>query len=282
MPTAVAQAARVRRLYAQGRFGQTHVRIARPDPNPPGLPKRRPLICFHMSPLSGQMFETWLAEMGRDRIAIAVDSPGFGYSDTPSTSPSMSDYAGAMGDVLDSPGLSDLDLSELDVLGYHTGGRIAVQLTLQRPKTVRHIVLVGAGMYSQAQQKKHYAAFKQAPVHDDGSHLLNLWRSMMRWRGPHRSLEDLMASYPDMLRGGENQHLIYKANTEFSLVEHLKELYQPILVLNPRDDLWEYTPLIESHLKPSDRLVNLPGCGIGFLDYHTKATAEMVRDFVDG
>jgi pimeloyl-ACP methyl ester carboxylesterase len=226
MPTAVAQAARVRRLYAPGRFGQMHVRIARPDPNPPGLPKRRPLICFHMSPLSGQMFETWLAEMGRDRIAV--------------------------------------------------------QLALQRPKTVRHIVLVGAGMYSQAQQKKHYAAFKQAPVHDDGSHLLNLWRSMMRWRGPHRSLEDLMASYPDMLRGGENQHLIYKANTEFSLVEHLKELYQPILVLNPRDDLWEYTPLIESHLKPSDRLVNLPGCGIGFLDYHTKATSEMVRGFVDG
>lgn len=268
---------RVRRLYSDGRFGQMHLRIAQPE-----IPMCRPLICFHMSPLSGLMFETWLSEMGRDRVAVAVDTPGFGYSDTPSSAPSMADYAAAMGDVLDSPALSEHDLTEIDVLGYHTGGRIAAQLTLQRPKTIRHIVLVGAGMYSQTQQKKHYAGFGRGPVQDDGSHLVTLWKSMLRWRGPHRSLADLMRSYPDMLRGGENQHLIYRANTEFSLAAHLNDIHQPILVLNPRDDLWEYTPLIESYLKPGDKLINLPDCGIGFLDYRTEATATVVRSFVGG
>ena len=275
-------AANVRRLYADSRFGQLHVRMAQPRTRHAEIRTRRPFVCFHMSPVSGSMFEAWLGEMGRDRIAIAVDSPGFGSSDTPSSPPGMADYAGAMGDVLDSPALAKLDLSEVDLLGYHTGGRIAVQLTIQRPGTVHHIVLVGAGMYSQAQQKKHYAAFSRDEMHDDGSHLVKLWRSMMRWRGPHRSLEDLMESYPDMLRGRENQHLIYQANTEFSLADHLEEIAQPILVLNPRDDLWQYTALIEPYLKDSDKLINLPDWGIGFLDYHTSETAEIVREFVDG
>ena len=272
--------ANVRRVYVDGRFGQMHLRIAVPDT---GKPTRRPLMCFHMSPISSQMFETWLGEMGRDRVAIAVDSPGFGSSDGPTTDTGMTEYAGAMGDVLDSPDLKQLDLSEIDLLGYHTGGRIAAALTLQRPETVKHIVLVGAGMYSREQQKKHYASFaRDDTLHEDGSHLLAPWQNMMRWRGPDRTLEDLMKTYPDMLRGRENQHFIYQANTDFALVEHLGDLTQPLLVLNPRDDLWEYTPLIEPHLKEGDKLINLGDWGIGCLDYHTEEAAEMVRAFVDG
>ena len=272
------EAANVRRLYVDSRFGQMHLRIAQPETD---ILKRRPLLCFHMTPLSGLMFESWLGEMGCDRIAIAVDGPGFGCSDKLSSAPSMADYASAMADVLDSSALGGLGLSGIDLLGYHTGGRIAVQLAMQRPSIVRHIVLVGAGMYSKEQQEKHYASFSPNEVHDDGSHLVDTWNSMMRWRGPHRSLEDLMESYPDMIRGRRNQHLMYKANTEFSLAAHLKEIHQPILALNPRDDLWPYTPLIAPHLKDVDQLINLPDWGIGFLDYHTKEVAQMVRRFVD-
>ena len=266
-----------RRLYVDGPFGQIHLRVAYPE-----TPLYRPMICFHMSPVSSQMFETWITEIGRDRVVIAIDTPGFGCSDVPDAPPTMADYAKAMGDVLDAPELNDFDLTTVDLLGYHTGGRIAVQLTLQRPEAITHIILVGAGMYSPTDQKKHYESFSRDETQEDGSHLTAVWNSMLRWRGPHRTLNDLMKTYPDMIRGKENQHLMYGANTEFSLADHLKDIGQPILVLNPRDDLWAYTALIEPFLKESDRLITLPGWGIGFLDYHTVEAAEMVRAFVDG
>ena len=89
----------VRRDYLDGRFGQVHYRIARPD-NPTAVP----LACFHPSPSSGWLYGRLLAEMGRDRIAVAPDTPGFGESDAPQKAPEIEDYAAAMGEVLDSLG----------------------------------------------------------------------------------------------------------------------------------------------------------------------------------
>ena len=66
----------VRRDYAEARFGQVHYRIAEPK-----LPTQTPLMCFHLSPSSGRIYGRLLADMGRDRIALAPDTPGFGDSD---------------------------------------------------------------------------------------------------------------------------------------------------------------------------------------------------------
>ncbi len=45
-----AERVQVSRTYVQSRFGQLHLRIA----NPPAA-TRPPLICFHMSPMSGRI-----------------------------------------------------------------------------------------------------------------------------------------------------------------------------------------------------------------------------------
>ena len=69
----------VRRAYAEGRFGQIHYRIAEPTTTTDKVP----LVCFHLSPNSGRVYALWLAEMAKDRIAVAPDTPGFGESDAP-------------------------------------------------------------------------------------------------------------------------------------------------------------------------------------------------------
>ncbi len=81
----------IHRDYVDGRFGQIHLRIASPD-----LAQGRPLLCFHLTPFSGVIYDTWLAEIGKDRLTVAVDTPGFGNSDVPSSPLSMTDYANAM------------------------------------------------------------------------------------------------------------------------------------------------------------------------------------------
>ncbi|MDG2321354.1 MAG: alpha/beta hydrolase [Rhodospirillaceae bacterium] len=262
----------VRRQYIDGRFGQMHVRIAEPD-----TPTALPLMCFHLSPFSGQMYETWLGEIGRDRLAVAVDTPGYGYSDSPSAPPPMEEYAGAMADVADA-----LDITDFDLMGFHTGGRIAVQLALLRPDAIKHIVLVGVGMYSREEQTKHYASMDTSEaLQEDGSHLLATWQNSVRWRGPHRNNDELMKSFIDIIRNHDKNHWAYKANKEFSYVENLPQVTQPILALNPRDDLYPYTPRVAPYLN-GGQLIDMPDWGLGFLDYHSQETAKMVRTFLDG
>ena len=111
----------VSRRFVDGRFGQIHYRIAQPN-----RPRRVPLMCFHLSPSSGRMYGRLLAAMARDRIAIAPDTPGFGESDTPPEPPEIADYAAAMGEVLD-----ELEIGPVDLLGFHTGSKIAVELAQQ-------------------------------------------------------------------------------------------------------------------------------------------------------
>ncbi len=68
------------------------------------------------------MFEPLLAHMGTDRLALAPDTPGYGLSDPPPAPLSIPDYAAALGDAVDA-----LDLGEIDLMGAHTGSRIAVE-----------------------------------------------------------------------------------------------------------------------------------------------------------
>ena len=75
----------VKRAYVDGRYGQMHYRIAVPPQA--DTTEHPPIIFFHQSPSSGRPFEGLVSEMGRDRIAMAVDTPGFGDSDAPPSPP---------------------------------------------------------------------------------------------------------------------------------------------------------------------------------------------------
>ena len=62
-----------RKGYARGRFGLIHYRMSQPTVST----GRTPLLCFHMSPNSGRIYETFLRHVGVDRFVIAPDTPGF-------------------------------------------------------------------------------------------------------------------------------------------------------------------------------------------------------------
>lgn len=259
------------RRYIPGPDGQIHLRVAAP-----AEASARPLLCFHLSPVSGVIYDRWLPAIGRDRVAVAPDTPGYGMSDPPTEQPTIADFARSMTQVMD-----ELDIESADVMGYHTGSKICVELARQQPDRIKHLVLVSAPIYTEADLAKQNAEMghPDTPV-ADGSHLLPTWEGLWRWRGPEQTPDDIMRAYPDHIRGGDKKHWGHAAAFAYTYPETIGDVEAPILVLNTNDDLVIYTRRIREHLR-NGRVLELPDWGHGFLDYHTEATANIVRGFLD-
>jgi pimeloyl-ACP methyl ester carboxylesterase len=122
-------AVHVRRAYFDCRFGQLHVRTAFPANG--GFNERTTLVCLHPRGSSSRMFDALLRLIAVDRSVYAPDTPGCGESDPP-PQPSVSEYAAAMGDLLDT-----LRLRKIDLLSCGDGALIAAELSGMRQDLVR-------------------------------------------------------------------------------------------------------------------------------------------------
>lgn len=261
----------VSRRFVDGRFGQIHYRIARPS-----RPHRVPLMCFHLSPSSGRIYARLLAAMARDRIAIAPDTPGFGESDAPPEPPEIADYAAAMGEVLDT-----LEIGAVDLLGYHTGSKIAVELAQQRPQQVRRLVLVSAPIYTPEELTSQKADYAARPLSDDGAHLESAWRAHWSLRAKDTPIALVQREMTESLRGGDKSWWGHRAAFNYAHADNLPKVSQPVFVLCPKDDLFEATQRAADCIV-NGRIVDMPAwAGHGMLDTHTAEVAEILRLLLD-
>ncbi len=264
---------RVRRRYIDGPFGQLHLRIVKPaqDTGKPAL------MCFHMSPMSGRIYENFLAAMGTDRVAVAPDTPGYGLSDAPPSPPEIIDYSTAMAHAIDGLELS----GPVDVMGYHTGAKVAVELAILLPQRIRRLVLISATILTDEERQAFREHYGPKTPTTDGSHLAALWRSFLfhNLRGG-LTIEDVADAFPDMLLGRNKSWWGHRAAFNHYPDKRLPMTDKPILMFNPNDDLCEYTPRAAPFLR-NGRIVDLPSWGHGFLDGATADAAALVRSFLD-
>lgn len=262
----------VRRGYADGGDGQIHYRYAGPRNS-----NEIPLMCLHASPLSGIVYDNWLAEMGKDRFTVAPDSPGYGGSDTPAEPPMIGDLADAMVDFMDS-----LDLEWVDVMGYHTGSLTSADLAMRYPDRIRKVVMISAPIFDEAIIAEYSSRiYDPAPRFEDA--LASTAESIRKnARGMFRDVPT-DERYADIsierLRHYRTGNWGFRAAFAYDLTETLPRVNQPILVLNPEDDLWELTPRAKPFLKNA-RIHDLPGWTHGHLDAHTEEMAAIVRAFL--
>jgi len=261
----------VRRNYARGRFGQIHYRIARPD----GDSDRTPLLCFHMSPNSGRIYETFLGHIGTDRVAVAPDTPGFGDSDPPAEQPGIEDYAAAMGDLIDA-----LGFDAVNVMGYHTGSETCVELALQRPGQVRRLVLVSAPIFTPQELAEHRVHYGHTELSKDGSHLAEKWRGHLYWAMQGWTPEHVARHFPDAMRRPTLSWWGHSAAFSYPFADKLKLVEQPVLLLNPEDDLHEQS-LRAQGIMQNGQIHELPGWGHGFLELFPDQAAALVRGHLD-
>jgi pimeloyl-ACP methyl ester carboxylesterase len=107
------------------------------DDTTPGL---EPIVFVHGL---GGCWQNWLENIPRaaasGRRAIALDLPGFGFSEMPSDEISISGYGRVVNSLCDS-----LDLGEVVMVGNSMGGFISAETAIQFPARVARIVLVSA------------------------------------------------------------------------------------------------------------------------------------------
>jgi pimeloyl-ACP methyl ester carboxylesterase len=266
---------RVRRGYFECRYGQLHVHNAIPPGG--GFEEGTPLLCLHKSPLTGAVFGRFMLVGGRDRSVYAPDLPGFGDSDAPGSRPGIADYAAAIGDFLDT-----MRFRHIDVLGCTLGGLIAAELAITRPTQIRRVVLASVPALNETEREGlRRQSTATASAVPDAAHLTAEWRRLVEGYGVHASAEVLLRAYADKLRNGVPAALAAAATLQYPVRERLSLITQQVLVLRPRDELWDSTPRVRE-LLPRARFVDLPEQGAGMFELAPGLVADTIREFLRG
>ena len=241
------------------------------------MTRRRPLICLHQSPKSSREFIEFMTPAASDRLVIAIDSPGHGESDVPPAKMSIEDFAAQIWSALDTLGIGTADL-----LGHHTGAKVAAEMAWQRPDSVCGIVMVSALVLTPEERAAFKSQFQPIPLDEDGTRLKHMWAQSLKYRGPNVTLEQLAASMAENLRSGEAYEWGHDAAFAYTenFAERITQLPHRITVLNPKDMLFELTPRVAKLLKNGE-VIDKPQWGAGFLTTDPHGTVQAVRAALD-
>lgn len=267
----------IERDFVDGPFGQIHVRIARPATRS----SRPPLILFHPVPYSGDYFHSFMRLMAHDRMVIAIDTPGYGDSAAPGELPTIQDYAKSASAALDALGIRGERGSSVDVLGYHTGSLIAIELAVQQPKLVRRLVLAGLPFYAGEEREKAYKR-NAVPetINDDGSHLKSKWEfssiavpSGLPLARAQDHFNDSMQCYPNCWKA-------YHAVFSYESDKRIPLLSQPVMLITVAGILKAETEAA-GPLFRNAKIIHFAEITYGGFDLHTGKLAQTTRAFLD-
>ena len=264
-------AVKIERAFTAVDYGQLHYRVA--TPKDPTLNNHRPVVCFHQTPNSSQVFIEFMAQLAQDRVVYAIDTPGLGESDLPNSPPEVQDYAKAMSEFLHTHKLNDVDL-----VGYHTGASIAVELANMEPKRINKMMLVGLALFNQKERKDFFERPWPAPREEGGQHLITEWQRSHKWRGAGQSDASVERTFVEKISAGQTAWWGARAVMRHDLKAALIKNKTPALVINSKDDLFNVTPRVKE-FKPDLELVTDAKHGFGIFEAQAKEMAQHARNF---
>ncbi len=247
----------IRRRYADGRYGQVHIRE---NTAVAGVP----LVCLHATAYSSRSFGALLEALDGVRHVIAVDTPGYGESDAPPGIVSIAEYAAAIAEVLP---------DRFDLFGYHTGVSIAAEIAIAEPERVERLILMGLPYF----QALDFAAWRTrlAARHTLGENLDQFderWAFFVTNRPEGLSLRRGFENFVDELKAWPNGWWAHDALFDHDLPARLALVAQPVSVLNPPGHLAGPSRLAAGLMQDAT-VVELPDLAGAVLDAHAGVIA---------
>lgn len=266
----------ITKRYVDGPFGQIHVAEAGPQRET----HRVPLVCFHQSPISGAQFALFQREMATDRRVLCPDTPGFGNSDGPDLLPTIEDYAEALATALDQLGFSGN--RQVDVLGFHTGTQICIEIAAARPDLVRRVVVSSLALFTPQELERNRAGFGgPRPLFTDREYVGDYFEAQVTNGLEDISPERRLELFSERLRSGTDSWYGPEAVFAYDTAARLKDVTQPVLLYVMRDTLSENTRRAASLLAHSSTQDRLDIHGPSGWDSHPADIAADIRRFLD-
>jgi pimeloyl-ACP methyl ester carboxylesterase len=167
------------------------------------------------------------------------------------------------------------------VLGYHTSSPVAVELAINRPKQVRRVVLVSVPLFTEAERESLRRIPPSIPAAADGSHLAAEWQRIAESYGAGVPIELVTTAFVEKLRNGPHPAWLTHAALQYPVRERLSLITQQVLLLRPRDDLWDATLRAREAL-PKSRCIDIAEQGPALFEVAPELVAEALRDFLRG
>ena len=270
----------IRKAYADSTWGQIPYRYVAPKTDT----KKTPVVFFHPNPFSGAYFNYTLEELGKDRMAIAFDSPGYGESDKPPKEQTMEAICEAFGKALDNMGYGKGKKGQVDVSGFHTGGYIAPELAAQRPDLVRRVVLSGVPFW----EGERLAAKRKDLLHpeaitEDGAFFQLEWNRWAKGRNKMLSIERGLELAADAVRPGADIWWAYYAVCNYEARKRFALVKQPTYLIIPAGEEMQITTRLSATALPNvKKVLEVPQLPHQIYDLAVDAVGQMYRDVLDG
>ncbi|WP_187276565.1 alpha/beta fold hydrolase [Parahaliea maris] len=237
---------------------------------------------MHQSPASARQFEAAFEPLSRRGIRfVAIDTPGFGFSDPTDFVPRIEDWASSIVAVLD-----HLGIDQADILGHHTGGLLATEVALQSPSRVSRLILNGPFPITEAERKKYIAGSERSHERGkpklDGSHLATSFALRVKMYGadpmpdPATITRIVVEKYQGLGPYTWGHHAAYR----YDHASAIKKLSQPTLILtNTGDDIYDLAPRAAA-MRPDFDYVELQGGTHDIVDQQPEQWADAVVNFI--
>lgn len=264
----------LKRSFVDGLYGQVHVRVSTPPKN---IAKKPPLLLLHPTPYSSQFYLPFIEDIGKDRVVIAMDTPGYGDSDRPKTPPNMQDYARNALKALDG-----LNISEpVDVIGYHTGTLIAAEMSIENPARVNKIILAGIPVYPSERLPGLYEKYAKPDIlKKDGSHLTSKWDFATQTMKVGMSLSAAQSHYSDYMQAMPESSQAYYSVFSYPGYERLPLITRPALFVSINGSLKQET-IDAQKVTAGSELIYLDHVTTGLFDVAYTEMAQIARDYLD-
>ena len=238
----------MRRGYADTPVGQIHYRELGGGP---------PLLLLHMTASSSALFERVAPLLAEGRRVIAMDTPGFGLSDPPpGPDGAIEHYGRAVVGLLDA-----LGIDAADVVGFHTGATIALELATVAPARVGRLVLSAVLLLEDgAADREWWRERILVPWTPDGTGAF--LAAHTQWLGyyvPSDDGEFFRSELIARLQAGTDNWWAPNGVIDYDFAGRLARLAIPLLLLNPRDDNLAAATRRAAALRPDAAYVEIDG-----------------------